>query len=54
MSVTKGVGRRHFSDEFKRLVVSRVRSGESVSSVSRRHRIEGKCQEPQGYDRLVV
>lgn len=42
MSVTKGVGRRQFSDEFKRLVVSEVCSGESVASVSKRHRVEGK------------
>ena len=39
MSGIRGVGRRQFSDEFKRLVVSEVRSGESVASVSRRHGI---------------
>ena len=42
MSGIRGVGRRQFSDEFKRLVVSEVRSGESVASVSKRHRIGDK------------
>ena len=42
MSGIRGVGRRQFSDEFKRMIVSEVLSGQSVACVSRRHQIGSK------------